>query len=562
MSPSNIDDPTPCRIGIMCLGRTFPAWQAETIRSVLEIPGVSIDLLVIQERAPEAEGKFARIFRDPKHLLWNLYNKGLVQRRSAASRPVDLTDELAETPEVRCTPIRVGKYGERLAEGDVDAIKDRNLDLLLRFGFGILKGSVLESARYGIWSFHHGDERTYRGQPPAFWEMVDGAPVVGAILQRITERLDAGVVLHRGHFGIVDHSYRRTRDQLFLAATDFPSIAIRRILDGDTSIVAAAPSESKSPVRRTPGNLTMLRFLVTMARSFLKAQWNGVASASKWTIGVAHVPITTLIDHELPPIEWVPEQGSNRYFADPFPDPTGATSVVLVEDYDHASHRGVISSIDVDGDRKARVVLDAGVHASYPYLFEDDGVTYCVPETYQALEVRIYRSKSFPNEWELAGTILDGLSALDPTIIRHDSRWWLFCTLAGTNSNTKLYAFHSKDLLSGWEPHSLNPIKSDISSSRPGGRPFRHEGHLYRPAQDSSSSYGGAIALNRVDDLTPTTFHETIVKRIRPPVTGPYRAGIHTASGQGDLTVIDGRRDVFLFSAFRREIAARLKRLF
>ncbi|MEX2133082.1 MAG: hypothetical protein WEB67_02985, partial [Acidimicrobiia bacterium] len=163
---------------------------------------------------------------------------------------------------------------------------------------------------------------------------------------------------------------------------------------------------------------------------------------------------------------------------------------------------------------------------------------------------------------ELAGTILDGLSALDPTINPHESRWWVFCTLAATKSNTKLYAFHSKDLLSGWEPHSLNPIKSDISSSRPGGRPFRHEGHLYRPAQDSSSSYGGAIALNRVDDLTPTTFHETIVKRIRPPVTGPYRAGIHTASGQGDLTVIDGRRDVFLFSAFRREIAARLKRLF
>lgn len=559
MSSSNIS--RPFRIGIMCLGRTFPAWQAETIRSVLEIPGVSIDLLIIQERAPAAVGKLARILGEPKHLLWNVYNKGIVQRRSVASRPVDLTNELAATAEIRCTPIKVGKYGERLADEDVDAIRERDLDMLLRFGFGILKGAVLDSARHGIWSFHHGDEREYRGQPPAFWEMADGAPVVGAILQRITERLDAGVVLHRGRFGIVDHSYRRTRDELFLAATDFPSIAIRRILNGDTSIVAAAPSETDSPVRRTPGNGTMLGFLFAMARSFLKAQWKGMARASKWTIGVARVPITSMIDHELPPIDWIAEQGSNRYFADPFPDPTGASAVVLVEDYDHTTHRGVISSIDIDGNRQARVVLDAGVHASYPYLFEDGGVIYCVPETYQARQVRIYRSKTFPDGWELAGTILDGVPALDPTITRHDGRWWLFCTLAGAHSNTKLYAFHSETILSGWQPHSLNPIKSDITSSRPGGRPFRHEGHLYRPAQDSSLSYGGAIAINRVDELTPTSFRETTVKRIQPPVTGPYRAGIHTASGHGDLTVIDGRRDVFLFSAFRRELTARVKRI-
>ncbi len=545
----------------MCLGRKFPAWQAETIKSVLKIPGASIDLLIVQDLATERAGRFSRLVAEPSHLLWNLYNKGLVQRRSVASRPVDLASELADTPEIRCTPVKVGKYGERLSGGDVETIKDSNLDLILRFSFGILKGAVLESARYGIWSFHHGDEREYRGQPPAFWEMVDGAPVVGTILQRITERLDAGVVLHRGHFGIVGHSYRRTRDELFLAATDFPSIAIRRILDGDTSVVTAEPSRSDSPIRRTPGNWTMLRFLLTMARSFLRAQWRGVARASKWTIGVAHVPITTLIDHDLPPIEWLPEQGANRYFADPFPDPTGATTAVLVEDYDHLSHRGVISAIDFEGDGRARVVLDTGVHASYPYLFVDSGVIYCVPETYQANQVRIYRAKSFPDDWELAGTILDGMPVLDPTVIRHEERWWLFCTLAGTHSNTKLYAFHSADLLSGWQPHSLNPVKSDISSTRPGGRPFRHEGHLYRPAQDSSSSYGGAIALNRVDELTPTTFRETTVRRIEPPTTGPYRAGIHTASGQGDMTVIDGRRDVFVFSAFRRELVARLRRL-
>jgi hypothetical protein len=306
----------------------------------------------------------------------------------------------------------------------------------------------------------------------------------------------------------------------------------------------------------------MVRFWFRQAAAFLRAQWNGLAKASKWTIGVAQVPVSSLIDADLPPISWMPEQGSDRYFADPFPDPKGISSMVLVEDYDHGSHRGVISAIDLNGDGQARVVLDTGMHASYPCLFEHDDALYCAPETYQAREVRIYRSEVFPDKWELAGTILEGLAVLDPTIFRHEDRWWLLCTLEGKYSNTKLYAFHSTDLLEGWKPHDLNPIKADITSSRPAGLPFTVDGDLYRPAQDSSRSYGGAIAINRVDKLTPMTFSETTVNRIKPPDSGTYRAGIHTVSEYGQATVVDGRRDVFLFSAFRRELSARLKRAF
>jgi len=43
---------------------------------------------------------------------------------------------------------------------------------------------------FGVWSWHHGDEDKYRGGPPAFWEIVNADPVTGALLQRLTERLD------------------------------------------------------------------------------------------------------------------------------------------------------------------------------------------------------------------------------------------------------------------------------------------------------------------------------------------------------------------------------------
>lgn len=546
----------------MCLGRTFPAWQADAIRSLLEIPQVDISLLIIRDAARTgAGGPIRALVRDPRHLIWNLFNKGFVQRRSTASRPTDLSKELGDTPEVRSEVIPVGKYGEKLSDEDLATIAEHDLDVILRFAFGILKGGILSSARHGVWSYHHGDEREYRGQPPGFWEIVEGKAVVGTILQRITERLDGGVVLHRGAFRAIPHSYRRTRDEVFSGSSDFASVAIRQLVAGDTDAVDANPSRTDAPVRRSPDNWTMIRFFMRQLMTFSKAQWRGLTRASKWSVGYANAPVTDVLESGLPSFEWAPEQGKSRYLADPFPDPTGRSSVVLVEDYDHETHRGVISALDMEGDRLARTVIDAGDHASYPFLIEHDGDVYCIPETYRANEVRFYRSIDFPNDWELAGTALSGLPVLDPTVFRYEDRWWLFFTLEGKYSNSKLYAYHSNELLEGWEPHLLNPIKTDITSSRPAGRPFWKDGRLYRPAQDSSLSYGGAISINRIDVLTPTQFSETVFKAIEPMATGPYRDGIHTISGDANSTVVDGRRDTFVFSSFRRELRARLRRL-
>jgi hypothetical protein len=548
-------------IGVMCNGRRFPAWQADALRALLEIPQAEMALLMVRdESAAPGRSKLSRLM-DRRHLLWTLYNKGYIERRSRASRAVDMSNELATVPGLRCRTIPVGKYGERFDDRDVAAIRDYNLDLILRFSFGILKGEILACARYGVWSFHHGDERRFRGQPPGFWEMMEGEPVVGVILQRLTERLDAGTVLHRGYFKVTRHSYRRTRDDALFGAFDFPSIVVRQILNDDIRPVTAAASVTDAPVRRSPANGTMVRFLFRQAAAFVRSQFNGVTRSAKWSVGITDAPISSFLTGHTPAIRWVPEQGRSRYLADPFPDPTGNGNVVLVEDYDYTTHRGVISALDIEGDVRARVVLDTGVHASYPFLFQHNGIIYCMPETFQAEEVRLYRAVRFPDEWELVATPLTGLGALDPTVVEFEGRWWLFCTIEGAHANSKLYAFHASEPAGAWVPHALNPVKTDVRSSRPGGTPFVHDGALYRPAQDGSVSYGGGVTISRVDELTPERFSESIVAHLAPPVTGPYRDGIHTVSAHGDRTIVDGRRDVLIPAAFRRELSSRLKRL-
>lgn len=545
----------------MCAGNHLPAWQARVVRILLALPRVEVALLVIPERSSTTPRSRLRRLGDLPRLLWNLYNKGYVERRSVASRPVDMSTAFTGVPSVRCRIERVGRFGERLAPKDLATIGSFELDFLLRFSFGILKGEILTIPRWGVWSFHHGDERSYRGRPPGFWELKEGEVVIGAVLQRLTDRLDAGVILYRGFFKATRHSYRRTRDEILLGSSDWPAAVVQAIRSGQNSLVESAPSATTAPLRQDPTNGVMLRFLVRQALAFISSQWRGLTAAAKWNVGIAEAPISSLLQGSLPSFQWLPEHGPSRYLADPFAAIHAGSTWTMVEDYDYRERRGVISAVRLsDPESTPRIVIDTGTHASYPYLFQWSGHFWCVPETYQAEQVRLYRAIDFPLSWELEAVLIQGVAALDPTILHHFGRWWLFCTDQNDGPNTKLRVWHSDHLTGSWRSHPLNPVKTDVRSSRPAGTPFVVDGSLYRPAQDGSESYGGRVIINRVSVLSETAFSEEVVATIGPLSEGPYRNGLHTISAVGDRTIVDARRDTFIPSAFRQELASRLLR--
>jgi hypothetical protein len=121
---------------------------------------------------------------------------------------------------------------------------------------------------------------------------------------------------------------------------------------------------------------------------------------------------------------------------------------------------------------------------------------------------------------------------------------------------------YSNALSGPWRPHEGNPVKIDIRSSRPGGTPFRVGDELYRPAQDCSRTYGGALVVNRVKVCTPTHYEEEAVATLRPDPAGLYPDGVHTLSFGNGYAAVDGKRisyhPVMLFHKFRRRVMARL----
>jgi hypothetical protein len=176
-------------------------------------------------------------------------------------------------------------------------------------------------------------------------------------------------------------------------------------------------------------------------------------------------------------------------------------------------------------------------------LFQHNGEIYCVPETSAAREISLYRAENFPRDWKKVGTLIPDIQGIDPTVFQYNGLWWLMCTDRAQVAALNLLVWYAPDLTGPWQPHAQNPVKTDVRSSRPAGTPFIYQGCLYRPAQDCSQTYGGRITINRINQLTPTTFAEEPVKIVAHPTRGLFSRGFHTLSSAGpDATLVDGKR--------------------
>src|SRR5262249_53250159 len=240
--------------GVMGKGLTFRRWQADVVRQLEAIEGVEPALLIVDARPSVASSAAARVKRltTSPNAAWDAYNNGWIARRSAALRSVSLAEDLGALPRIDVV-IRKEGWSEYFPPEDIEAIRQYDLDFILRFAFGIIRGDILEAARFGVWSFHHDDEEVYRGSPPAFWEIVEDAPVTGAVLQRLTDRLDGGRILDKGWFPTARHSYRKNPDAVHLGGTDWPARQARQLLAG-ASDADGVKSTSTAPIYKKPTN--------------------------------------------------------------------------------------------------------------------------------------------------------------------------------------------------------------------------------------------------------------------------------------------------------------------
>jgi hypothetical protein len=276
-------------------------------------------------------------------------------------------------------------------------------------------------------------------------------------------------------------------------------------------------------------------------------------------MGLIRRPVAELLQsNTMPTPSWHRIPCDGEFHADPFPVQIGDDTYVLFERYDPGQGRGLIacarlSDWDSPPGDGATAAIDLGCHMSYPAVFAYAGQTYCAPETHVLGGLRIFRLDGAARRWIPVAHVLPDIPLIDATFVEHNALWWLLATVSGATSDTNLHAWHAPSPFGPWTPHRLNPVKSDVRSSRPGGNMFRHDNQLFRPAQDCERGYGMAVVINRVTHLDIDQFLEVAVKRFEPAPEWRFPDGMHTFNVVGDMVVIDAKRRVLKapFGRFR-----------
>lgn len=509
----------PLRLLLVTDGDTIPAWLVKSLEAV-ERSGAATVALVLSA-APATES--GALFR-----LYQTADRRLFRSSPDAHAPVKLETALPNA--------RVVVAADLASAPRPDVVLDP---------LALLPDAwSAELPRHGVWTVRFGlssDQRTQSA--PAFWEVVEGKLGTETHLCIRRAASDQTVSLYASVAPSDGRSVARTQNHVFWKVSAALARKIQELSEDQDAFLerlrTSAPFEVRRNPSRTPGNLQMLRAGTRLLRRYVADKWRDALYREQWALayrlGTADGLAMESFHHLIPPMD--------RFWADPFPVRVGNDYYIFHEELLYSTGKGtiVLTVMDETGRTTSPIpILERDCHLSYPFVFEWDGDFFMMPETAAHRQVELYRCVSFPAQWRLERVVLRGMKALDPTPVSLFGKWWLFANAPAYGAGTfdELHLFYSDSPLGPWAPHPANPIKSDVRSARPAGRIFEKQGQLYRPAQDCSTRYGGAVAINRIVQLSPDTYEEVETSRVGPS-WGPGVEGVHTFNATGNLTVID-----------------------
>lgn len=534
---------TSFRFGVLANSLFLEAWQHETIRLLLE-EGHRLEIVIIKKESHERPSFISRIQNYPyNRLLFRLWNRFIFKPSSKKTK--DITELLSGAKLMECSPMAKG-YASEFPDEMIQVLGNENLDFILRFGFNILRGKVLDVARFGIWSFHHDDEQEIRGGPPGFWEFYRKATKNGVILQKLSAGLDKGYLLKKNYYPVVYHSYKAHLDQIYTESALMPAQVCRNL---DVGHFTPPLSETRASIFKPPGNFQMIFFFLLLIYRRIEFHFRFFFRQEDWHLALAEDSWESAMQN--PHLfNRVARWNKDSYLADPFLLETPNNSYILAEEFSYSKGKGRIVALKASENYQTPwVVLEENEHLSFPYVLEHECNLYLIPECYQSRTVKLYRIDTKEVKAHFVGELLTGYAAVDPVVFRHEGRLWLLFTEKSFPS-VHLYAFYSDHLLGPYIPHQNNPVKTDIATARNAGKPFREGGKLIRPVQDCSLHYGRAVNLCEIVSLSPTHFEEKIIGRIEPSSLWPYKNGLHTYNIYSSGILIDGKRFSFTLPGF------------
>ncbi len=237
-------------------------------------------------------------------------------------------------------------------------------------------------------------------------------------------------------------------------------------------------------------------------------------------------------------------KSSKRYwYADPFLFEKDGEIYLFFEMFDNKSGKGLVGFSKYENEKltKPQIVLEEPFHLSFPFIFEENGTVYMMPETGSEGCILLYRAENFPFGWVKDRVILELKGAVD-TVMLGDN----IITSKKAESGNRAVQLEMYNRKTG-EPTMKNPIKPADNISRGAGRIFTLGDRLLRPAMNCVNVYGGALMFYEIKE-NDSRYREELYSEFSPTQIkcgeGKIR-GVHTYARLGNLEVIDIYRKRF-----------------
>jgi len=436
------------------------------------------------------------------------------------------------------------QFSDWLDEDCLHYLRQKSPDLILRFGFRILRGPILGMPRYGIWSLHHGDNKVNRGGPPGFWEVVRQEAISGVTLQQITEDLDGGTVLGKAFIKTDLLSFYRNQVHLFETGVRLFQEKLFQLAKGELIAEKSAFDFYSNPLFKPPTNREAFFISIHYFLRILKRVHFTLFYNQQWYI--SHSKTTNSEESLFRFQHLIPPKGVS--WADPFPIYFDAKLWLFAEEIRDKGLGTIVCFPYLEDEKcfgKPQTVIKDAFHLSYPFVFNYEDCWYMIPETGETGNVIIYKSTSFPYVWELHDVLISGKKMYDVTPFEFEGSWYCFASeraKEGCSPNDLLQLYVLGDgPLGSWQQHPCSPLKIDVRGGRSAGKIFQKNGKTFRPAQLGAPKYGYAVQLYEILKLDSHAYEEVLVETILPHWS-PDNLATHTYNQANGLQFVDSQR--------------------
>lgn len=191
-----------------------------------------------------------------------------------------------------------------------------------------------------------------------------------------------------------------------------------------------------------------------------------------------------------------------------------------VQHWDDPGYIAMTKTKDLKTWSQPQAVLKEPYHLSFPYVFEDHGNIYMIPESQECDSIRLYQANEDLSSFTFVRTLLSqervngiNFSYNDSHIYKKDGRYYLF------TSYQKDWMYYQElyitdDLLSGiFVKHPQSPICRSNEFGRNGGSLIDYKGKLLRVTQDCHKDYGDNISLMEITQIDDTHYEENLYRQ-------------------------------------------------